>query len=64
MRWLVVRGLVFTPIAAAIIEGLAKFGIGAYALASIVAYALTVVLGIPSYLLLNRPARPQLRIPA
>jgi hypothetical protein len=49
-----IRGFVFAPIAAAIIEGVAKFDIGAYAFALIVAYPLTVVLGIPGYLLLRR----------
>ena len=54
MRLPAVRGFVFAPIAAAIIEGVAKFDIGAYAFALIVAYPLTVVLGIPAYLLLRR----------
>lgn len=54
MRSLAIRGFVFAPIAAAIIEGVAKFDIGAYALALIVVYPFTVVLGIPSYLLLKR----------
>jgi len=49
-----IRGFVFAPIAAAIIEGVAKFDIGAYAFALIVAYPLTVILGIPGYLLLRR----------
>jgi len=42
-----IRGFVFAPIAAAIIEGVARFDIGAYAFALIVVYPLTVVLGIP-----------------
>lgn len=54
MRLPAVRGFVFAPIAAAIIEGVAKFDIGAYAFALIAAYPLTVVLGIPAYPLLKR----------
>jgi hypothetical protein len=49
-----IRGFVFAPTVAAIVEGVAKFDIGAYAFALIVAYPLTVVLGIPGYLLLRR----------
>lgn len=54
MRLPPVRGFVFAPIAAAIIEGVAKLDIGAYAFALIVAYPLMIVLGIPGYLLLRR----------
>ena len=54
MRFPSVRGFVFAPIAAAIIEGVAKFDIGAYAFALTVAYPLTAVLGVPGYLLLRR----------
>ena len=48
-----IRAFVFAPIAAAIIEGVAKFDIGAYAFALIVAYPVMVVLGIPGSLLLR-----------
>lgn len=44
----------FAPIAAAIIDGLAKFNIGAYAFALMPAYPLMAFFGIPSYLLLRR----------
>jgi hypothetical protein len=54
MRLPAIRGFIFAPIAAAIIEGVAKFDIGRYAFALIVAYPLTVVFGIPGYLLLKR----------
>lgn len=54
MRFPSARGFVFAPIAAAIIEGVAKFDIGAYAFALVVAYPITAGLGIPSYLLLRR----------
>lgn len=54
MRFPFVRAFVFAPIASAIVEGVAKFDIGAYAFALVVVYPLTVVLGIPSYLLLRR----------
>lgn len=54
MRLPEMRGFLFAPIAAAIIEAVVKLNIGAYASALIVAYPLTVVLGIPGYLLLRR----------
>ena len=54
MRFPIARGFVFAPIAAAIIEGVAKFDVGAYAFALLVAYPITAVLGIPGCLLLRR----------
>jgi hypothetical protein len=54
MRSHAFRAFAFAPMASAFVEGLAKLDIGAYAFALIPAYPLTILLGIPAYVLLKR----------